>query len=335
MTGFKSYFRSHLKSSGRILLYLTAITLLLTLVIGLNDATGREWNGESYYTTYKSTINVPVIFLCLLAYIVPVLEFSFFKKRINLNCAYSMPIARRAMGAVHYLTGAITVTLPFTLSYLLNFILVLTRGVQHYNLTPMIAHYFLCIILGLAMYSFMVFAFNEANSVGDGIWFMFLWTFVAIFAVLAPYRFINLMNYFDIPPFPWWVISELTTSYKRLIELTVPVYSYVHDFLQSPGCAFWIVTWILIGIASGIRFFLSFGKGRMEKTEEISDSFLGYRVLIPYFALTGIIATLTFTTWVIFEILALIGYTIYRRGFRYKLSDIIVLLSLFIFLFFI
>ena len=73
----------------------------------------------------------------------------------------------------------------------------------------------------------------------------------------------------------------------------------------------------------------------MEKTEEISDSFLGYRVLIPYFALTGIIATLTFTTWVIFEILALIGYTIYRRGFRYKLSDIIVLLSLFIFLFFI
>ena len=241
MTGFKSYFRSHLKSSGRILLYLTAIVLLLTLIIGLNDATGEKWNRETqtYDTTYKSTVYAPVIFLCLLAYIVPILEFSFFKKRINLNCAYSMPISRRAMGAVHYLTGAITVALPFTLSYLLNFILVLTRGVQHYNLTPMIAHYFLCVILGLAMYSLMVFAFNEANSVGDGIWFMFLWTFVTFFAVLALDRVMNASSYFIIDPLPWGVISELTTSYQRLIELTVPVYSGAKDFLQTPNCAFW------------------------------------------------------------------------------------------------
>lgn len=336
MTSFKSYFRSHLKSNGNILLYLTVIALVLTLVIGISSGTGAYWDSklEARVTTYRSTIDVPVVFLCLLAYIAPVLEFSFFKKRINLNCAYAMPISRRALGSVHYLTGAITVLIPYTLSYFLNFILILTRGVQYYNLAPMIAHYFLCLLLGLAIYSMMVFAFNEANSTGDGILFMILWSFVMLFATLAMGRHIR-MSYSHIFPFPWLLISELTTSCQHLIEMTVPVYSGARDFLQTPHCIFWIGIWSLLGIASGIRFFLSFGKRRMEKTEEISDSFFGYRVLIPYFAVTGIIALPSFSIWVIFEILTLIGYTIYRRGFHYKLSDIIVLLSLLVFLIFI
>lgn len=336
MTSFKSYFRSHLKSNGNILLYLTVIALVLTLVIGISSGTGAYWDSklEAPVTTYHSTIDVPVVFLYLLVYIAPVLEFSFFKKRINLNCAYAMPISRRALGLVHYLTGAITVLIPYTLSYFLNFILILTRGVQYYNLAPMIAHYFLCLLLGLAIYSMMVFAFNEANSTGDGILFMILWSFVMLFATLAMGRHIR-MSYSHIFPFPWLLISQLTTSYQHLIEMTVPVYSGGRGFLQTPHCIFGIVIWSLLGIASGIRFFLSFGKRRMEKTEEISDSFFGYRVLIPYFAVTGIIALPSFSIWVIFEILTLIGYTIYRRGFHYKLSDIIVLLSLLVFLIFI
>ena len=180
----------------------------------------------------------------------------------------------------------------------------------------------------------MVFAFNEANSTGDGIFFMILWSFVMLFATLAMGRHIR-MSYSHIFPFPWLLISKLTTSCQHLIEMTMPVYSGARDFLQTPHCIFWIVIWSLLGIASGIRFFLSFGKRRMEKTEEISDSFFGYRVLIPYFAVTGIIASPSFSIWLIFEILALIGYTIYRRGFHYKLSDIIVLLSLLVFLIFI
>ena len=37
--------------------------------------------------------------------------------------------------------------------------------------------------------------------------------------------------------------------------------------------------------------------------------------------------------WVMIEICTLIGYTIYRRGFHYKKSDIAVMLLLLIFLF--
>lgn len=334
MTGFKSYFRSHLRSNSKILLYLTSIMLVLTVINGINSGVGLMWSSElhTYVKTYRSTIGMPVIFICLLVYVAPVLEFSFFKKRINLNCAYSMPISRRAMGMVHYISGAIIVALPYTLSYILNFIMILTRGTEHYNLAHIAGHYFLCLILGLAIYSLMAFVFNEANTTGDGIWFMFLWTFVTFFAVIALDKVTTAMSYYVLEPIPWALISEITTGYKHLIELDVPKY-YDSGFLETSEYIFWTVSWILIGIASGVGFFLSFGKRRMEKTEEISDSFFGYRVLIPYFAVTGIIGLGTFPMWVAFEILALIGYTIYRRGLRYKLSDIITLLALGILLF--
>ena len=74
----------------------------------------------------------------------------------------------------------------------------------------------------------------------------------------------------------------------------------------------------------------------MEKTEEISDSYLGFRTLIPVYAVTGMI---TFEVWddvifwVIIEFFAILGYTIYRRGFHYKKSDIAILCMLLIFLF--
>jgi hypothetical protein len=38
--------------------------------------------------------------------------------------------------------------------------------------------------------------------------------------------------------------------------------------------------------------------------------------------------------WVMIELLALLGYTIYRRGFHYKKSDIIILASMLIILLF-
>ena len=78
----------------------------------------------------------------------------------------------------------------------------------------------------------------------------------------------------------------------------------------------------------------------MEKTEDISASWFGYRTLIPVSAVSLMLVVYTegstFSThiipWFIIELLAVIGYTIYRRGFHYKKSDIIILISLLIFL---
>lgn len=336
MINFKKYFHSHLRANIRPFIYILIATLVLTFLIGINNQPCTDYDHEIgkiiYY--YESTLYVPVDFLSILVFVFPVMEFSFFKKRINLDCAYSLPISRRAMGTVHYLTGLIMLFSTFTASYLLNFVLLLSRGPGWFNFEPMIAHYLFCLLLGFATYSVMVFVFNEANTKGDGIWFMILYTFVFALAITA---FGEIIGNFHIEQNayglqPWAIIGTLTTCYQDLVENT----STEPVFWQTSHCVVWFIFWMTVGIASAVGFFLTFGKRRMEKTEEISDSYFGFRVLIPVYAIAGMIvfgAYMDIIVWVIIALLALLGYTIYRRGFHYKKSDILILCLLLIFLF--
>ncbi len=338
MTNFKQYFRSHLKANIRAIIYILAVVLVLSFLLGVNlqprSRYDREIKANVIYD-YYSTLYVPVIFLCILAYVLPVMEFSFFKKRINLDCAYSLPISRRAMGAVHYLTGLMILLGAFTASYLLNFLLMLSRGPGWFDFAPMISHYFLCLLLGSAMYSVMVFVFNEANTRGDGIWFMALYTFVFVLTISAIATIADNRNISDgaYVAIPWGLIDTLTTYYQRLVELNKNVKD---TFWGSVQCVCWLVGWVVMGIAAAADFFRTFGKRRMEKTEELSDSYLGFRTLIPIFAVTGMIVFTVWDSiilWVIIELFAILGYTIYRRGFHYKKSDIAILCAMLIFLF--
>lgn len=334
MTNFKKYFSAHLKANIKPFLYILIVVLALTFLIGYEAQPTQRYDYAARRSVqdYNSTLFIPITVLCILTYVLPVMEFSFFKKRIDLDCAYSLPISRRAMGTVHYLVGLIMLCGAFTASYLVNFMLLLSRGPGWFNFTPMLAHYFLSLLLGVVMYAVMVFVFNEANTKGDGIWFMILYTFIFFLLVWA---FGNLTGkwYDGSPGLSWGVIGRLTTNYQYLVELDS---TNKADFWQTPENVGWFVFWTAAGIASAVGFFFTFGKRRMEKTEEISDSYFGFRVLIPLYAVSGMIAfpvSDVIIFWVIIELLALLGYTIYRRGFHYKKSDIAILCLLLLFLF--
>lgn len=321
MINFKQYFRSHLKANLKPIIYIITVVLFLTFMIAINEEKTYSFGTARF----QSTLSVPVMFMSILSYVLPIMEFSFFKKRINLDCAYSLPISRRTMGTVHYLTGLITLFGAFSASYLLNFIIMLSRGENYFNLTPILPHYFLCLFLGFAMYSVMAFVFNEANTMGDGIWFMVLYTFVFVLVFFAFGEMTDLKNVIDSSVLtPYGVISQLTSHYQCIVENA----KYTIRFWDKPGYYIGFIFWGIFGIASAVGFFLTFGKRRMEKTEEISDSWLGFRTLIPIYAVSGMISFNAYnylTIWVIIELLALLGYTIYRRGFHYKPSDIIIL----------
>ena len=328
MTNFKKYFAYHLGSSLKTLVYILVAVLILTFILASNGQPSS--NG-----IFRSTIYIPIHFLCIMMYVLPVSEFSFFKKRTNLDCAYSLPISRRAMGIVHYLTGMISLFTVYTASYLVTFIMALSRGPGLFNFAAMAGHYLFCLILGIAVYTLMAFLFNEGNTKGDGIWFMVLYTFVFMLIDSALIFFIDKINVLgDFGAIPWLSIPLITEYFTKLVEgKSIAQYEAASIELYFK----WAIFWIAIGIASGIGLFLTFGKRRMEKTEEISNSFFGYRVLIPLYAVTGMITFEVWNgnviLWVIIELFALLGYTIYRRGFHYKKSDIAILLLLFIFLF--
>ncbi len=333
MTNFKEYFRSHLKANLRPIIYILAVVLLLTYLFGVNlqPTMDYDYNIRDVVPYYQATLGIPVTFLCVLAYVLPVMEFSFFKKRINLDCAYALPISRRAMGVVHYLSGLVILFGTFTLSYLLNFLLMLSRGPGHYSFLPLLPHYFLSLLLGFALYSVMVFVFCEANTKGDGIWFMLLYTFVFSLVVSALGGGVVSSSL----SIPWMTIFDLTAYHGDLVSITKPEMSMM-NYWGDPVCVGWFIFWVTVGIGAALGFFFTFGKRRMEKTEEISDSYFGFRTLIPIYAVAGMLvfpASVLVLFWFIIELFALLGYTIYRRGFRYRKSDIVILVSLLVFLF--
>ena len=338
MTAFKSYFKSHLKQSTKTLIYILIISVVITLLVAL---TGQVYEDKNYLTgevesiNYYSTIYTPIFLLVVLCYIIPVTEFSFFKKRINLDCAYSLPISRRAMGSVHFLMGLITVIAAFSASYLTNFIMLLIRGAEHYNLAPLLFHYPVSLLLGAAIYSFTVFVFCEANTKGDGIWFIALWTFapILVFACIEYSTSTNLIFDYATCAIHWGALDTFTMNVQYMVEISDAVYYSPEEFFSSAEAILWIVGWILVGVMSTVALYRTFGKRRMEKTEEISDSYFGYRTLIPLFAITGNIVFDDVVFWIIIEILAVVGYTIYRRGFHYKKSEVALLIGLIQFLF--
>ncbi len=334
----KSYMRSHLRDSLKTLLYLVVFSVAVTLIFsGSNQCypIGKYIDGEYVLTGYyySSELGIPVWILAISCFVLPVLEFSFFKKRRNLDCAYALPISRREMGIVHYVTGLLLLVIPYSCSYLINFLLML-RYPGAFELAPLLGHYFIILALGICFYALYVFVFNEANSTGDGIWFIILWTvvFYLISSLISTVLIDNLgyQRYEDLfvlsnrlgfleVSFPLAFVSTITRACEQIVEKDETI--SLIQWLINSGSLSAIVFWALLGTASGIGFFFSFGKRAAQKTEEVSDSWFGYRLMIPIYAVCGMILALDIGACLIVEVIAVVGYMIYRKGLHLKKSD--------------
>jgi hypothetical protein len=79
-----------------------------------------------------------------------------------------------------------------------------------------------------------------------------------------------------------------------------------------------------VGILASLGFFLRFKRKGAHMAGEVSDTIFGYKLLIPLYgyALLLMYSDLSVMTVLIFALM-LIGYFIYRRGFKIRKSDII------------
>ncbi len=264
-----------------------------------------------------------LIIMCMVA---PVWSFSFFKNRRNLDCCYSLPISRRALGIVHWLIGLLTVLLPFLASSLQALIILIFKTPSGYSFLDTIdvgyifAYFAVAFIGMLVLYSLYVFVFNEANSVSDGITFMILYNFVAtVAAILIEYIVgSSIFSIFDENSLP---ISAMSSMIEYIVMYAGKATDVYYDINVG-----WIIFWIIAGFACATYFVFSFGTRKTEKAEEISDSYFGYRTLIPFFgfSLIFVFDNIAFIS-LVFTIISVLLYTVYRRGVKYKVSDIAVM----------
>lgn len=332
MRVFGRYFAYRLKNSALRTVIFTLLALAITMTVVPTGLIG-------FYPEYHDTsLYMHAILLGIFCTLIPILETSAFKNRRNLDTLYFFPINRWKMALAHYLSGFIQVIAIYSVPFFTAWIY-LEAQTNYFKLGYMLPYYFLSLLVGLVMYSLFMFIFGQGNTVADGVLFCVLWIFV-LYCVSYAFRqeFLgNLINtkYWDISGniMDWGIIyapiNNLTVIFQDLIEVNQHVneYNYTSEMAQIYRETWYMfVLWAALGIDSLLGYFVTFITKGAEKAGEISNSWFGYKVLIPAYgySLILMVDVIDYMSVFIFALMV-IGYIIYRRGFKFKLSDYIVM----------
>jgi len=333
MTSFRRYFVYRL---GRALPRTIAFTVVSVLFTWL---TVTESISRIYVETDETGIYMLAIILGAACTLIPIFELYEFKSRRNLDTLYFFPIKREKLALAHFLCGSVQVLVIYTVSFLSAWIH-LALQTNYFKLVYMIPYYFLSLLLGAVMYSVFSFLFLQGNTITDGLLICGLWVFVLQIVVwvirteLIYTFFKDTVLWTETSNIPSWFgiytpINNLTVIFQDLIEVnrhSLPYYykdSRAATYL-SQGYMFFI--WGAAGIASAVGYFLTFVKKGAEMAGERSDSIFGYKLLIPLYgySLLAFYSDEPIMAVLIFALMA-VAFVIYRRGFKFKPCDLVVM----------
>ena len=330
MTSFKRYFLYHLKSRVGYTAIVSLLGFLTTLISLIEE------HGGNVTENTDSLFGIPAAILSITALLSAVLEFAPFLSRRNLDTLYAMPISRRSMQLVHYLSGLISTLTSHAVSFLLTVIFWLPYG-QYFSLVYAIPLYFISIVCGAIMYAIAVFLFSKGNTIVDGCLTLVLGGCAMPLFLLAVFTYRIFWKHFDFDTsstFLWAPINEYTDAYQKLIQQDTylgildnpPYFHTLAEFYQEKSTIIMTVLFLLLGIAAVLGFFLYHPKKPIETVGEITTSFFSYRTMIPLYAFS-VITIIGIDAIGICLLLACMvaGYIIYRRTYRLKRSDLIMM----------
>lgn len=321
MASFKKYFSYQFKKSLPKLAIMGIVSLLFTVLFVnayiYTNENARFTGFDGNYT--KLSIAILPFILGTLCTIVPILELSPFKNRRNLDTLLFLPVSRLKMSIAHYLNGLIQVLSIYTACSIYT-ILYLLQYRSHLALKYFLPYFALTLLYGIILYSLFMFIFYQGNTTADGVIFQIIYMFVlwiVLESVIYTLDFQNTYladNYVIYAP-----ISKLTYVYSDMIEQ-----SYLVTSKLEPRHYIMLIIWAALGIASIFGYIYSFVKKKTEAVGGISNSYFGYRILIPACGYSLLLLMGGILSWILVATMY-IGYIIYRRSIKLKKADYICL----------
>lgn len=317
------YFKYELRKS----IWPTIILTILGILMYIPALASNNFLNHSY-----PNINLGFIaaFLGIVCTVVPIYELSYLMKKRSIDEYYSLPIKRSVLITTKFLSGFLKILISYTIAFFLGLLVIIVKG---HNL--LIGYYFpyylFSVIFAFHLYAFNSFIYSRANTIIDGLVFINLYSSIFIFVIGAIYRvfydafaynsIFNILSSQSYSP-----INYLTKYYDNLIKYGSGNYEIMW---------FSYIMWSIIGVLSAFGLVYSTKIDQAERTEQISESYFGYRVLIPTYLISVILfAQLnpfdSVVTFVLVSILygaGLVGYIIYRRTFKLPIKYWIVLSS--------
>lgn len=265
-------------------------------------------------------LNIYYVLIALSCLIITIKEFSFKMNKIEAIKLYSFPITRKELYITKYLLGLTEIIIPFTICYFAS-VFILLNNSYSFNVWGIILYYPLALIaIGLS-FSYSVFFFTRGNNLLDGVAILLISVVGSTFVLYCQFSW-NLGSPF-VPyqnlPYPGLnfvtMVSEAMMAGKNLMpdmDLGVPVVTIV---------------WVVLAIASVILFFNSINKTRKEDIGASSESWFGYKTLLPVLLVPLGANPYTLILGVIFTYF---GYALYKRSFRFDKNTIITVVTIII-----
>ncbi len=349
MKNFSKYLRYSLKKSTVRSIIITSLALILVMIMlpeytELHEtkvpAQAPDTSTEDARYTYEYTdeyiyiytneycttgLNLLSVILGIISTLMPILSLSELKERRNLDTLYSLPISRLKLYIVHFVSGFIQVLFIHTCTFLASY-LFLRLTTDFFDLSYMLLYYPSSILAGLAIYCFFAFFFTVANTVIDGVVISGLW-------VLTPYMIFGFLNHIDV--ISGKISNVWGNIYSPLDNLTTFFSTRAEIYRKStPGqyknivdTCYMFIIWAAVALLCAIGFIILSSKHRTNKAGEISDSIFGYKLLIP---LSGILLDPYGENLILVAVAIFIMYIVYRRSFKLKKQDYIVMGAVFI-----
>lgn len=320
----------------RILLPLCVITAIATVLFTAATLSADfVWSTTTYDPELDQLVeigtrpgnpllNIPATILGVLCTLVPAMQYAYRMKKRSVDLWYSLPVTRTKLMLVRTLGGFALVFIPYTVSYWAGFI-VTACSENLFYMVWYVPLFFASIPVGLALYGLNAFLFTRANTVGDGILFMLAWSPALIVAVLY------FDNYFRLPDYlenllhfcSYGPINELFIIFPEAVRTGVPE-------VAASDAAFLFTLWGVLGAAAYFGLFFTAKGHPAENAGRISDSWFGYRVLIPFylfFLALNVVGSSFLPSGIIdiavLFVAGLVAYIVYRRSFRLKLADVL------------
>ncbi len=335
---FAKYLRYRLKNSSLRSAIFSVLSLAIVLyVIAEHNRHTNTVNVDANYLSFNETgLYMLAIVMGFFATLIPMLETACFKSRRNLDTLYCLPIKRSKLALAHYLSGYIQLAFVYSVNFFGAYIW-LALNTDFYALGWMMLYYLFSLVLGFILYSIFIFLFSEANTVLDGVVFSALWIFALYLVMYALFTYIRYK--FDIPDFykkhsyliDWGIVygplNALTVIFRELIEINRKNSNLTAEEVRS------MITltspWLIIGIAAAYGYFRNMLKKGAQLAGEISSSWFGYKLIIPLYAYSLAVIMNISNADVIFFVFLLIamtvGYTMWRRSFKFKLADYLII----------
>ncbi len=335
MEMMKRYFKYHfLNTVVRIpvMLFLSCAICLTTVV-----SRYKSWVDNSYY--YSLSLGSIMTVFAFFAALIPVFELHSFNNRRNLDLWYSLPVSRPKILMVNYINGLIQI-LSVYIVIAVSSVLMIMQHPEEFILTPVFS-YLAIVVLGIiAMYSLSFFIFGRSNQTVDGILFVFMYVFFVPEALISSVaRFIyslsgNAYDYYNgasevigsigivnsLSEFPYFfnhVMLKDHGGYMNMVNLEFPKREFVS-----------LVIWVIVAIVCAMLGIYFSSKRDASKVQGISDSWFGYKVLIPYVFASFAFSGASFIVLPIYAGSLYVSYLAYRRGVRFKKADYIVIACL-------